>query len=50
MYSICEIWAIYSHFQVTSGPISHFWVTSGHLRSCDIIFCDVTLLLRATAL
>ena len=51
MYSICEIWAIYSHFQVTSNEMTSLpvnflspEVTSRHFLSRDY------LLLRATAL
>ena len=31
------LYAFYSHFQVTFGQMTHFWVTSGHFRSRDVI-------------
>ena len=45
MYSISEFSAFYSHLQVTSGKMS-LWVTSGHLRSCDVTFCSMTATYR----
>jgi len=41
-YSIREFSAFYSHFQVTSGQMTSFRVTIGHLRSRDVIRCHVT--------
>ena len=42
MYSICQFSGLYSHFQVTSGQMTPLPVTSGHLRSHDVISCHVT--------
>jgi len=42
MRSIREFSAFYSHFQVSSGQMTSLRVTSGHLRSRDIISCHVT--------
>jgi len=42
MHSIRELSAFCSHFQVTSGLMTSLRVTTAHLRSRDIIFCDVT--------
>ena len=42
MYSIRQFSALYSHFQVTSGQMTSLPVTSGHLRSGDVISCHVT--------
>jgi len=41
-HSILQFSAFYNHLQVTSVKSRHFWVTSGHLRSPDVIFCNVT--------
>jgi len=40
--SICQFSVFYSHFQVTSGHRTSLPVTSGHLRSCYVIFCHLT--------
>jgi len=42
MYSIRQFSAFYSHFQVTSGQMTSLGITSGHLRSRDVISCHVT--------
>jgi len=42
MCSIRKFLAFYSHFEGTSGEMSNFRVTSGHLRPCDVISCHVT--------
>jgi len=41
-YSIREFSAFYRHFQVLPVKWRHFFVTSGHLRSCDVVSCHVT--------
>jgi len=40
--SIRQFWALYRHFQVTSGQMTTFRATSTHLRSRDVISCHVT--------
>jgi len=42
MYSISQFSALYSHFQVTSGQMTHFRVTCNYLRSRDVNSCHVT--------
>jgi len=42
MYSVLQFLAFYSHFQVISGQLTSPRVTSGHLRSRDVISCHVT--------
>jgi len=42
--SIREFSAFYSLLEVSSGKWRHFWVTSGHQRSPDIISCHLTRL------
>jgi len=41
MYSIREVLAFYSHFKVSSVKWRQFRVTSGHIRSHDVISCRV---------
>ena len=42
MYPKLDLYAFHIHFQVTSGILGHFRVTSGHFRSRDVISCHVT--------
>jgi len=41
-HTIRRFAAFYSHFQVTSAEMTSLPVTSGHLRSRDVISCHVT--------
>jgi len=42
MHRICQFSSFYSQYQVTSGQMTSFWISFGHLRSRDVISCHVT--------